>query len=176
MTVCADGGDEAEWNEASMVRAVFLLLVVVGSLAACAGEYRQNALVRSENSTSDDAMAKGYNLVFSVIDVETDGSGQTSVVVKLRNSNMVITNGKLARSKVELQYNTSNSSDPKKFTTIKKLSLNRGTATFRVRLPIGRAQVKAIADIDEGSTIETVSGIFEVLPAPQEDQEYDEDT
>ena len=172
MAICADGADEVDCEEASMVRAVFLWLVVVGSLVACAGERKPNALVRSENYGAEDAtMAKNYNLVFSVIDVKANGSGQTSVEVKLRSGNMVVTNGKAARSEVELQYLTSNDSGPSEFTAIKKLKMSRGTVTFNVTLPIGRAQVQAVTEIEAGNSISTESGIFEVLPATSEDDE-----
>lgn len=171
MAIYADGADEVECDEASMMRTTFLWLVMVGSLAACAGERRPNALVRSENYESEDGMAKNYNLVFSVIDVKTDGSGQTNVVVKLRSGNMVITNGKTSQSEVELKYRTDNPSGPTEYTSIRKLSLSSGTATFRVKLPAGNVQIQAVAELDEGGPISTESGIVEVPASPLEDND-----
>ena len=154
-----------------MMRTTFLWLVVVGSLAACAGERKPNALVRSENYAAEDALAQNYNLVFSVIDVRADGSGQTNIVVKLRNGSMVITNGKISQSEVTLKYRTDNPDGPTEYTAIGVKKLRSGTATFGVELPLGNAQIQASVELDNSDSVNTESGIIEVLSAPEDNDE-----
>ena len=147
-------------------------------MVGCAGERMPTGLVTSESS-DDVVVGTSYTLVFSAIDAAVDGSGATTVTVKLENGNVVVTDGKLSQVMVMLKYRVRNTAGPdfEEFAAGGKSKLRRGAATFRVRLGAGRVQqLRAEADVnnngewtDNGIDVWSESGIFSVPSGEETD-------
>ena len=169
-----------------------LLFISIGGLATligCAGERKSSGLVAGHTS-GDDAVGATYSLVFSAIEPSLDGSGETSVAVKLKKGNVVVTDGNLSRSTVTLLYRVDNPEKStyrfKEFERGGKRKLIRGAITFRVELEAGemhQLQAKAVLkneneeeNNEDGLTTEaedkknTVSGESGIFLVPGEEQ------
>ena len=151
-----------------------ILLVVSGlAVSGCAGDRKPTGLVANQSAGDTVAGSTFYTLQFSSINPALDGSGKTTVSVKLKSGNVVVTDGDLSKIAVTLKYRVNNPDGDdyfKAFAGGSMRNLQRGAATFQVRLEAGKMhQLQAEADIND----RRVSGKSGLFPVPQEGEETD---
>ena len=160
-----------------MLKTVFLFISVSGLAAfvGCAGERLPTGLVTNKTGDDDVVVGTSYALVFSAINPAANGSGMTrmtTVSVKLKNGNVIVTDGDLSEVMVTLKYRVSNTEDDacnpegdvcfKEFATGGKLELRRGAKTFKVQLEAGRVHQLHAETVVNDKNVWGESGIFSV--------------
>ena len=164
-----------------MLKTVFLFISLSGlaTFVGCAGERRSTGLVTNA-PTSINVIGTPYTLVFSAINAALDGSGTTTVSVKLKNGNVVVTDGDLSKVMVTLKYRVSNTEDEddackpegdvcfKEFATGGKLKLQRGARTFQVQLEAGRVHQLHAETVVNDKNVWGESGIFSVTDGEEQ--------
>ena len=163
-----------------MLKMVFLFinLSVLAIFASCAGERRSTGLVTHAPTDGDaigNAIGTPYALVFSAINAALNGSGTTTVSVKLKNGNVVVTDGNFAKVVVTLKYRVSNTDDEdcdkcgiasdicfKGFGNGGQKKLQRGARTFQVQLEAGNWHQLCAETVVDNKSVWSESGIFSV--------------
>ena len=173
-----------------MLKTVFLFISLSGlaTFVGCAGERRSTGLVTRMPTHGDaigDAIGTPYALVFSAINAALNGSGATTVSVKLKNGNVVVTDGDFSKVMVTLKYRVSNTEDDacnpegdvcfKEFATGGKLELRRGARTFKVQLEAGRVHQLHAETVVNDKNVWGESGIFSV-PDGEEQTDVSEES
>ena len=168
-----------------MFKAMLLFISVSGlaTIVGCAGERKSSGLVTNTRSSGNVVVGTSYSLVFSAIEPALDGTGVTRVSVKLKNGNVVVTDGKLSRTEVTMLYRVNNPDGNdyfEKFDDYSTKKLVRGSTTFQVELEAGKvhqlrmeANLQIDGDEDSGQKIWGESGIFSV-PDEEGRDEIDE--
>ena len=150
-----------------------ILLVVSGlAISGCAGDRKSTGLVANPQSDDDRAGRTSYTLQFSSIDPALDGSGETGVSVKLKNGNVVVTDGDLAKVAVTLTYRVRNPDGEdyfEEFASGGKRTLQRGAATFRVRLEAGKMHQLQAETFVNNRWVSGKSGLFTVPQGEETD-------
>lgn len=144
-----------------MLKAI-LLVVSMLVVSGCAGDRKSTGLVANQTDSAE-AVGTSFTLQFSSINPALDGSGTTTVVVKLKSGDVVVTDGELATVKVTLKYRVSNPEGDdyfKEFAAGSKRNLQRGAATFRVRLEAGEMHQLLAEAFVKDKVVSGESGIF----------------
>ena len=166
-----------------MLKTVFLFISLSGlaTFVGCAGERRSTGLVTHMPTHGDaigDAIGTPYTLVFSAINAALDGSGTTTVSVKLKNGNVVVTDGDLSKVMVTLKYRISNTEEDdyfKEFDAGGKQTLQRGARTFQVQLEAGGTHQLRAETVVNDKNVWGESGIFSV-PDGEEQTDVSEES
>ena len=152
------------------MRALGVILVSWLAWGGCAGERKSTGIVASD--AADEVMGTLYKLEFSAINVAQDGSGDTSVEVKLKSGKALVIDGKSSRSRVTLKYLVRDDNGDYHFEHFEyggEQRLQRGATTFRVNLKAGAAHQLRVETIVDNKQIWGQSGVIKVLDTEEDD-------
>lgn len=177
----ADYQTDRSVGAVKMLRVVSLFISTswLVAFAGCAGERLSSGL--KIDGGDPDAVGMPHTLVFSAIEPAPDGSGDTTVSVKLTSGNVPVTDGDLSKIWVTLKYRVSSAkdhdcheefNDEKCFVAFAngRKRLQRGATTFNVRLKAGEDhQLRVEPNDADKKDLRGESGIFSVRGKEDED-------